>query len=65
MQYSKLLEKTADNALKGKAAAFFLAALHPDSLQRVTAAQALRSPRFCSLAGSADWVSDAWLHLSQ
>ena len=46
VQYSKLLEKNADNALKGKAAAFFLAALHPDPLQRVTAAQALRSEFF-------------------
>ena len=43
VQYNKLLEKITDNALKGKAAAFFLAVLHPDPLQRVTAAQALHS----------------------
>ena len=43
VQYSKLLEKIANNALKGKAAAFFLALLHPDPLQRVTAAKTLHS----------------------
>lgn len=41
VQYSKLLERIVDDALNTKAAAFFLAALHPDPAQRVTAAQAL------------------------
>ena len=41
VQYSRLLERIVDHALKSKAAAFFLAALHPDPVQRVTAAQAL------------------------
>ena len=42
VQYNKLLEKVVDDADKSKAAAFFLAALHPDPVQRVTAAQALQ-----------------------
>ena len=41
VQYKRLLDCIGDHAFKSKAAAFFLAALHPEPSQRLTAAQAL------------------------
>ncbi|KAL3159335.1 serine threonine protein kinase [Trebouxia sp. C0010 RCD-2024] len=39
---SKLLEKVKDPAVREQAGVFFLAILHPDAVQRVTASQALK-----------------------
>lgn len=39
---SKLLETVKDPAVREQAGAYFLALLHPDPVQRVTASQALQ-----------------------
>ena len=40
-QQSKLLQRVTDPAIRQQAGAFFLALLHPDPVQRVTASQSL------------------------
>ena len=46
-QQSKLLESVSDSAVHEQAANFFLALLHPDPVQRITAAQAVELAFVC------------------